>query len=62
MSTNKPSHRVLIARDDKDAQLIRVGALWPGKNDSLSGDIDLIFGKFRLVIVPVRDDEDKLPM
>ena len=52
----KPAFRVLIARDEKDAPLTRVGALWHGKNDSLTGDIDLISQKFRLVIVPYKDE------
>lgn len=55
--TNKPTHRVLIARDGKDEKLIEVGALWPAKNDGLAGTVDLIFGKFRLVIVQAKDGE-----
>jgi uncharacterized protein (DUF736 family) len=55
MSNNKPTHRVLIARDGKAEKLLEVGALWPGKNGSLSGEIDLIVGKLRLVVVPARE-------
>ena len=58
MTSQKPAYRVLIARDEKDAQLIRVGALWHSKNDSLTGDIDLISGKFRLVIVPYKEGDE----
>ena len=58
MPKNRPSHRILITRGEKDDSLIEVGALWPGKNDSLSGDIELIVGKFRLVIVPNRKADD----
>lgn len=58
MTTNKPTHRVLLSRDGKGEKLIEVGALWPGKNDSMSGDVDLIVGKFRLVIVPNKDKAD----
>ena len=58
MSNNKPTHRVLLSRDGKGEKLIEIGALWPGKNDSFSGDVDLIVGKFRLVIVPNRSTDE----
>lgn len=57
-TTKKPAFRVLIARDEKDAQLIRVGALWPSKNDTLTGEVDLISAKYRLVVVPYKEGDE----
>jgi hypothetical protein len=53
--SNKPTHRVLVGRDGKGEKLREIGALWPAKNDSLAGEIDLVVGKLRLVILPARE-------
>jgi len=57
---DKPAFRVFLQRDGKDAQLVRCGALWKGKNDSLTGRVDILgFSEpLRILVLPNRPDDE----